>query len=183
MGIVRTRPEHFKDKKSPRQLAQRQRMQVVNSFLKPFQQLIRITWATEAGNQSVWHAAFRHIVRESLEGDYPEIHVDKRKALLSKGPLPLPEKVWVEPHEEGLRIRWENGPEARGNAARDTLLVVAYTEKTGYIDFRFTEASRADSEYVWKLALEFSEDALPDVWIAFRNKEQTQLSDSMYAAG
>lgn len=179
-GIVRTRPAHFKDKKSPRQLAQRQRMQVANSFLKSFHQLIRITWAAEAGDRSVWHVVYRHIVLDALAGEYPEIFVDKKKALLSKGSLPLPENAWVEPHQEGLHITWENGLEAKGNAARDTLVVVAYNEKTGSSDFRFSEASRADGGYIWKPGIKFTEDALPDVWIAFRNKEQSQVSDSLY---
>lgn len=182
-GVVRARPQRYRDKKSPKQLAQRQRLQVMNDFLRPFNKLVRVTFASEAVGRSALQAAQSHNMKHALTGEFPAIHVDYGRALLSRGPLPLPAGASAEAHPEGLLIRWENGSEAAGSAAYDTLVVMALSEKTGYCDYKFTEARRRDGQYVWKVALPVSQEVLPAVWIAFRKEEMTLMSDSMYVSG
>ncbi len=179
-NYVRTRAEHFRDQKSPAQLAQRQRMQVVNKFLSAFRDLLRITFAVESDGMTARAAALSCNLRNALAGAYPDIHIDNSKALLSRGPLPLPARAWVENHPEGLLVRWENGEEATGEAARDNLLVMALSEETGQSDYKFTGVNRSAGECIWKPAFKLTENALPGVWIAFRNRQETLMSDSMY---
>jgi hypothetical protein len=176
-GRVRTRAEHFHDRRSPAQLAQRQRMQVVNSFLKPFRDLIRITFAAEAGGRSAVHAARAYHMRNALTGEYPGIAVDKSKALLSMGPLPVPVSTTVNAQEEGLLIEWENNPEDSLQHPHDILAVMALFTEKGYADYHFTDTRRAHGRYVMKPALT---QGKVDVWIAFRNRNETQMSNSMY---
>ncbi|TAJ00329.1 hypothetical protein DMA11_24855, partial [Marinilabiliaceae bacterium JC017] len=47
-SYVRSKPSQYRDKKSPAQLAQRQKFQLILNFLRPFKDLIRITFAREA---------------------------------------------------------------------------------------------------------------------------------------
>src|SRR5690554_1239792 len=56
-GYVRTRPSHYKDRKSPAQLEQRQRLSVVTEFLRSFGSLLRITFASEAIGRSAMQEA------------------------------------------------------------------------------------------------------------------------------
>ena len=181
-NIVRTKPAHYSDRKSPAQLAQRQRMQVVNEFTKPFLQLLRVTFPPQRKGRTARSEAQSYIMRDALAGEYPNIYVDKSRALLSSGPLPLPSGAWAELHPEGLLIHWENGEEAAGNAARDTLVVMGLSDQDGQSAYTFTGVRRSEGEYVWKTTLPVRQGALPHVWIAFRNSPQTQFSDSMYVA-
>ncbi|MFW6290333.1 MAG: DUF6266 family protein, partial [Mariniphaga sp.] len=142
--------------------------------------LIPITFAGEARGHSARAAALSWNLRYAPTGDYPDIHIDLSRALLSRGPLPLPVRAWVEPHPEGLLIRWENGQEAHGSPARDTLLVMALSEETGCVDYKFTGVSRSAGECIWKPALNLPGGTLPAVWIAFRNRQETLMSDSMF---
>lgn len=87
----------------------------------------------------------------------------------------------MQKHPDGLLIRWVNGEEATGSAATDNLVVMLLNEQTNHCDYRFTEVTRSAGEYVWKLSLVPEADALPDVWIAFRNRQETRMSNSMYA--
>jgi hypothetical protein len=176
-GRVRTRAAHFRDRKSPKQLAQRQRMQVALGFLKPFSNLIRITYAAEAVGRSAMQAAQSYNMRNALAGEYPDIYVDKSKALLRRGPLPLPVSPTLTALTEGLLIEWENGSEATGRHLHDNLVVMVKSPEKENVDFRFTEARRSDSHYMWKPALP---EGNVDVWIAFRDPGQTEMSDSMY---
>jgi hypothetical protein len=180
IGIVRSKPGHFKDAKSPAQLAQRQRLQVVNDFLRPFLKLIRISFIPEIAGRTARSEAQSYIMRNALAGEYPDIFVDKSKVLLSRGPLPLPESATVTAQPEGLLIKWQNGPEAESRHKNDTLVVMALWANAGSGDYQFTGVSRSDSQYLWKPALHKGNDAVPDVWIAFRNIGQTEMSDSMW---
>jgi hypothetical protein len=179
-GRVRTRADHFHDRRSPAQLAQRQRMQVVNSFLKPFRDLIRITFAAEAVGRSAVHEARAYHMRNALTGEYPDITVEKSRALLSRGPLPVPVGAKVSVQEEGLLIEWENDPVAGRQHPHDTLVVMALWAEKGYADYSFTGVRRSEGRYVWETALTSGNGNLPDVWIAFRNRQETEMSDSLY---
>ena len=176
-GRVRTRAEHFNDRRSPAQLAQRQRMQAVNSFLKPFRDLIRITYAAEAGGSSAVHAARAYHMRHALTGEYPDISVDKGRALLSRGPLPVSLNAKVSVQEEGLLIEWENCPEDEREHAHDTLVVVALFTEKGRAGYHFTDTRRTCGSYVLKPA---RMQGNADVWISFRKRDQTLMSNSMY---
>lgn len=179
MGIIRTKPEHYSDRKSPAQLAQRQRLQAVNNFLSPFLKLIRITFPPQRVGRTARAEAQSYIMRNALAGEYPNIYVDKNKALLSRGPLPLPVSARVSARPEGLLVEWESDAEALRQNAHDTLLVIALSAETGSADYRFAGVTRSDGRYVWKPALP---EGNYDVWIAFRDRQETKLSDSMYVS-
>lgn len=180
---VRTRAEHFHDRKSPAQLAQRQRLQVMNRFLRPFRDLFRITFAGEAGAPMTMQAAQSYNLRNALAGEYPDIYVDKGKVLLSRGPLPVPVNVTLTAQSGALLIEWENSPDAADNHPYDSLLVMAFSPETGQSDYQFTGARRSACSYLWKPALPLENGPLPDVWIAFRNRQETLMSNSVYAGG
>jgi hypothetical protein len=179
-GRVRTKAAHFRDRKSPGQMTQRQRLQTATGFLRPFRDLIRITFAAEAVGRSAMQAAQSHLMRNAMAGEYPDVYVDKSRVQLSRGPLAVPLSAKVTSQTEGLLIEWENGNEAAGQNASDTLVVMALYAETGYADYLFSGVRRSEDQYMWKLALQTGNEALPDVWIAFRNREETQLSNSMY---
>ena len=178
-GRVRTRPARYRDRKSPAQLAQRQRLQVVLDFLKPFSNLIRITFKEEAVGRSAMQAAQSYLMRNALEGEYPQIYVDKSKALLCRGPLPGPVSATVTARPDGLLVEWENEAQTAARHPHDTLLVMALLTDTGVAAYRFTEARRSDGRYLWTSGWP---DGPRDVWIAFRNPGETHMSDSFYIA-
>lgn len=180
-GIVRTKPEHFRDKKSPAQLSQRQRLKVINGFLSHFNGLIKKTFQPGTENRSARAEALSYNLRNGTTGEYPEIKIDKQKVLLSHGPLLLPVGVEVHQHPDGLLIQWNNGDETLGNPGRDTLVLMLLDEITNHCEYKFTDVPRSVGEYVWKLSSPLPEDQLPDVWIAFRNRDETLTSNSMYA--
>ncbi len=178
-NYVRTRPVRFTDRKSPGQLAQRQRMKVVNRFLKPFGGLIRTTFASQAQGRTAIQAALSYNLKHAPAGAYPDIRIDPARVVLSKGPLPLPVNASVNHHPEGLLIGWENGAEG---AANDTLVVMASWGDGHWSEYRFTDTLRKKGTYLWQTVQQVQEEALPQVWIAFRNDAMTQMSDSLYVA-
>lgn len=181
-NFMRSKPSKYTDRKSEAQLAQRAKMQAVTGFMSPFRELIRKTYAGEAVGRAPYHAAKSEIMRKAVSGAYPDFSIDKLLVLLSKGPLPLPVEVSVALKDGGLLVEWSYSSEAEKRNSRDTLVVIAQNPDTGDCEYKFTGARRADKNYQWMLNIPVSQNQQPDLWIAFRNPEETEMSDSVYVA-
>jgi hypothetical protein len=178
--FMRSKPSQYTDKKSDAQLAQRAKMQVVTSFMSPFKELLRKTYAGEAAGRAAYHAAKSQIMQNAVQGSYPDFSINKEAALLSKGPLPLPQQVTVSVQEDGLLVEWTNAKEDEKMHARDTLLVIAQNPKTGECEYLFTGARRTDKSYKWALNMNVTQNTQPDVWVAFRSNNEAEMSDSVF---
>lgn len=177
---VRTKPQRFTDRRSTRQLAQRQRLQVVNNFLSMYRDTLSRTFLADESGKAGFQAAKSYNMRHALTGDYPDIRIDHSKLLLSKGQLPVPMYATAAAHPEGVLITWENGPEAPGGRALDTLVVMACFPDSGSGIRRFTDVCRANGSYVLKLSKNITNGDLPLIWIAFRDPSESQVSNSLF---
>src|SRR5690554_4402346 len=124
-NYVRSKPTQYTDKKSDAQLAQRARMKTVTGFLSPFKELVRRTYAAEAVGRAPYHAAKSDIMRNAVQGEYPNFSINKQEALISKGNVPLPENVSVTLKEGSLLVEWTNAEEMNNRNGRDTLVLIA----------------------------------------------------------
>ena len=179
-NFVRSKPSKYTDRKSEAQLIQRAKMKAVTDFLTPFKDLIRITWAGEATGKAPYHAAKSELMRNALQGDYPEIGVKKEAALLSKGPIPLPENIKVSVQDGGLLAEWTDSSDIAAKHNRDTLVLIALDTNSSIGEFKFTGVPRSAKSYLWKPAVEVTKNNKPDVWVAFRNNNETEMSNSAY---
>jgi hypothetical protein len=179
-NFVRSKPSKYTDRKSEGQLIQRAKMKAVTDFLTPFKDLIRITWAGEATGRAPYHAAKSELMRNALQGDYPDIGIKKEAALLSKGPLPLPGNIKVSLQDGGLLAEWTDNSDTASKHNRDTLVLIALDAKGGTGEFKFTGVPRSAKSYLWKPAVEITQNNKPDVWVAFRSNNETEMSNSVY---
>jgi hypothetical protein len=174
-SYMRSLPAQYRDRKSAKQLAQRQKMQLVNEFLGPYKDVLRITFQKEAVGRSAYMAAKSFNMLNAIGGEYPEQYIDYSKALLSKGSVPLPSEVSVELTDEGLLLQWKDD----GAGSRfDTLFVIANVRGQYVTYYRQTEAERRDESYVWKFDVRGSEQY--DVWMVFRDYKERGFSDSSW---
>ncbi len=179
-SFMRSKPSKYTDRKSEAQLAQRARMQVATAFMTPFKELIRKTYAGEAVGRAPYHAAKSQIMRNAVQGSYPDFSISMEEALLSKGPLPLPQQVSVSVQDDSLVVEWTNTEEDEKLRGRDTLLVIARNPKTGTAEYLFTGARRTAKSFKWEINMPVSQEELPDLWIAFRSNDEKDMSDSVY---
>ncbi len=176
---VRTKPEGYKDRQSPGQLAQRQKFYLVMNFLQPFKDLLRISFASQANGRSAYHAAQSYNLKLGLHGEYPGYRIDRNQALLSYGPLPLPDSVTVMRQPEGFDIKWKTDYAIQSTRGKDMLVVIGQPVfGQQEIEFRFTGIGRSDQMYRWSTAL--LQYPKVHLWIAFQNQAQTELSHSLY---
>src|SRR5690554_5366238 len=179
-NYMRLKPAKYNDRKSEAQLAQRARMQLVNDFMKPFKELIRRTYAAEAIGRAPYHEAKSHLMKHAVQGNYPDLYINKHAALLSKGPLPLPADALFQKQDGALLIRWNEELPYERMHSRDTLLIIASDPTAGCCDYRFTDVMRKEGQYKWKPDISVADDVQPDVWIAFLSFDDSLMSNSMY---
>lgn len=174
---MRSKPDKYRDRKSPAQLAQRRKLTLSLEFLRPFKKLLRVTYAHEAVGRSAFQAAQSYNLKNAIQGDYPEQTINPAKALLSVGKVILPESITLTKKENGLLFEWAPGYTEQA-ARKDTLVVMARIREQHFTDYRFTGARREDNAYLWPTEL-FKHGAL-DVWIAFRGYQEDDMSNSKY---
>jgi len=179
-NFVRSKPSRYTDRKSEAQLVQRARMKAVTGFLTPFKDLVRITWAGEATGRAPYHAAKSDLMRNALQGDYPDVQINKEAALLSKGPLPLPGTITVTVQDGGLLAEWTDSSEVAAKQGKDTLVLIALDSQNGISEYKFTGVPRSVKSYLWKPSIDISQNNKPDVWVAFRSNNETEMSNSVY---
>ncbi len=159
---IRTKPGSISNPKSPAQLAQRQRMQLMNAFLRKFSDPIRLTFAAVPKGKAPYQTAMGYNLRNAFTGEYPNQRIDKSKILLSTGSLPLPLNASLSLHPEGFVIQWEYDFDTSGSTVGDHLVVIVLYKDDSACSFRFTDTRRYEKQYLWKTKQVISPDALPD---------------------
>lgn len=176
---VRSKPAEYHDRRSPAQLAQRQRMMLVKEFLHPFKQLLRRTFASEAISRPAYHSAQSYNMKHGIEGAYPDQRINLQEAMLSRGPIPLPKTIRATLTPKGIQFIWDTyltGADASGS---DVLLVMLRIPGTDLTDYQFTGVRRSAGNFLW--GTRFPEQVTrPDLWIAFRNRDETAMSNSCH---
>ncbi len=108
-------------------------------------------------------------------GFYPDLEIDYKKALLCKGSLPVPKNVKAFYTEEGIVIEWDNII----GYSKDTLFVMLRQKETIYSMYKFTGVERSDEYYLRKDTAKYNPEEI-QLWIAFRDPREEEMSDSMY---
>ena len=175
-NIVRSKPSPSVKSRKPslKQNTQRQKMTLIQQLLQPFKDLIKITFAPVTLNNAAYHVAKSYNMRQAIKGDhFPNMAIDWQKTLISAGNLELPEKAEKTQSENGLGFTWS----VNTGRYSDSLLVVALSKKDKQLVYRFTGISRSQGHFKWDIDLEQKEW---HVWIAFRSKDETNMSNSLY---
>ncbi|MCW3808082.1 DUF6266 family protein [Plebeiibacterium marinum] len=173
-NYIRTVPDIGSVKPTPKRLRQRQRLSLVTAFLKPFKDLVKITFAHITTGRSAYHTAQSLNMKNCIVGDvYPDQEIDYSKTILSTGNLQLPQKCSVKRVDSGLLFEWD-GFDIGTN---DTLMVTFLDSSKVWSEYRFTAATKYDKQYFWDACLD---DDPVYVWMAFRSHNQQDMSDSVY---
>lgn len=171
---VRTKPAHNTNPKSPAQIRQQQKMRLVNDFTIPLKELLGITLAPITAGRSAYHTATSFNLKEAISfNEANEVCFDFSKAVISIGPIHIPDKVEAQRKDRICHITWNNHA---GNPT-DTALVVAYQAESKKADFWFTGTQRKQQYLSWQPLLL---DAPMHVWMVFRSRDEKRYSNTVY---
>lgn len=176
-----------KDPKTPKQLAYRMKFTLVNSSLSPFSKIIKDGYIQK-------HNAYRGIVsqvlREAIEGEYPNFSINYSKIQLTEGKLKLPSKIDASIQNNSLIITWN--PQTKGqpvlNRSDDRVNIICFDQSTKKVFVKYSAASRGDGEVsidINKLLKQESESQAINVeelhfWLYLSTKDWKEKSESWY---
>ncbi len=178
--IVRSKPGYFRDKKSPRHLAQRQKMKLVNDFLRPFIHIYPRTFGLENTEKSPFYFAKSYNMKFGVKGAYPNLEIDYTKALFSKGSVPLPKEASATIQGKDLLVEWGTSDiEFNNNRDMDTLILLMRHKAENLSRYTFSGVRRSKGNFLWEGVCNRNINEM-HLWIIFRNAAESNISDSMF---
>jgi hypothetical protein len=125
--IIRSRKAKSNKPPSEKQLANWQKMTVVNHLLGAFTDFVKVGFAGAAKDKTytAYNAAVGYQLRHAITGQYPDYQIDYTKLRLTQGPLPTP---GIDPTVslQGNILHFTWLPGIPGERATDHVLLMAY---------------------------------------------------------
>jgi len=123
--VIRGLPNRKKRAPTILELTNREKMRLMQDFLKDSIHFVRIGFSLEVANKkmSAFNAAMSYNKKNAFMGDYPNLVVNHEKILLSNGNLPSPKDVEVSLQEGGVLFRWSTDG-IRENTNMRTILFI-----------------------------------------------------------
>ena len=181
ISVMRGIAAHVANPKSDLQIAQRERVIVTMAFLLPMTSFIRVSWAAFAVKMTAMNAAFSYIIKNTLQGTYPNIAVDYPNALVAKGNLPPAlNAAAASTVAATVAFTWlDNSTEAGASDTDKTLIVIYSPAKKQAVTAMGLQERLSNSQSV-TVPSSFSGD-LVHCYIAFETLDGSEQSNSMYA--
>lgn len=176
----RSLPVETTDPKTEKQVTQRSKFLVTQSFLRTFSPFLRMGFRFEAmGMKSTFNAAMSvnmpHVIKDENNGfvvDYPNV-------LVSKGLLRTSEITAATVAEGFLDVTWSSV--TVDNTKRDDeVMMLAYNPEKNVAVYDLHAGKRERLEARLALPINWEGDSV-ETYIAFMSADFTQVSDSLYA--
>lgn len=167
--------------KTDAQLTQRHKFAVTMKFLQVMSQFIKIGWRKMAVGMTAMNSAMSYIVKNAIQGTYPNFTIDYPNALVAKGNLPPALNAAVASTVAGtIHFTWDdNSTEQSASTFDKNQLVVYNPSKNQAVTFSGL-AERADGTQTVTVPNSFSGD-LVHCYIAFETLDGSEQSNSKYA--
>lgn len=105
---IKSRPASFHDAKTPAQLAHRMKLQVAHRFIKSVKECIEVGFRQISEHQSPYNKAVSYIMKNAVMGEYPSMHIEPSKVVLSQGNLADAKESSASKNEKGeIAFSWD----------------------------------------------------------------------------
>ena len=105
--LVRSSPTKNDDSNTPAQQAHRNRFRATSTFLKPFRELVKTTFAGFPGKTNAFGAAMAYNMKFGFQRLALQEAIDPSLACISFGIVPLPHSIEVRRTIAGLEFTWD----------------------------------------------------------------------------
>lgn len=179
--VMRGLPKKRTSPPSEKELANRERMRIMQKFLQDSKNFIDLGFQLEAKarNMSAFNAAMSYNKKYAITGSYPDLKIDYEKLLVSKGLLITPTNPSVAYVEGTLHFKWD----AVAAPTKVRTLLFAFTEDREYMNASYGLVYGDSGEDL--LEFDLSESNYPNAvrihsYIAFINVMNDAISNSVY---
>ncbi|MES2827378.1 MAG: DUF6266 family protein [Bacteroidota bacterium] len=171
----------IKKQPSVKQLAVRQAMKVVISFLRPMLPVINLgfKYAITGSERNAHNEAVSHNKLNAVTGAYPNLSIDYNKVKVSSGRLERPVSPTVKRVAGGLEFTWDTPELDELMRRRDRTMLAAYFPETKKAAYMINGANRLDGKDFLELTNKMLDHDF-EAYIAFLAADMSSVSDSVY---
>ena len=167
--------------RSDAQISQRQKWAVTMHFLQPLTEVLRDGMRKYAIKMTAFNAAFKNVIKNAIQGTYPNYTIDYPNALIAEGKLAgALNQVAASTVAGTVLFTWDdNSDEGNADATDTNVLVIYNAEKNQGVYFAGL-GERADGTQSVTVPNSFSGD-LVHCYIYFNSLDRSEVSNSRYA--
>ena len=180
MKVISTIEE--KKKASARRVAEvRLRFKQARLFLNPLNNLIQLAFKKKKKGSTALGNAMSHVLRNAIEGAYPNIWVNAAEVRISDGIVSLLQDVAVQRSGGNIFLRWADNSGDGGSYAQwdDQVILCAYDEPGGVAGINSDRANRADEQLNLQLPSGM-EDKAVHLYLLLHDRDRQSFSRSEY---
>jgi hypothetical protein len=149
---------------------------LVVALLRPLNAVLRIGWKRYATHQSAYNAATAYTLANAIVGTFPNLQIDYRKVMISRGNLTPVQAPGVASENGKMTVLW-NDNSGIGNAqATDKLLLALINTTKNEVVTRFNDTDRSEGSL--ELDLPHWKGDKMHVYIGFISEDGKDISDS-----
>lgn len=180
-NVIRTSTSAVKDKHTPLQLAQREKINTCMHFIKAFSGtgFLNKSFPAYGHTGTGYNRAVSALMSRALTGIYPGIQLDYTKVLISKGMLPGAQSAKVVKKANNvLQFSFADNSAVGIAAPGDTAILVAYAPDLQQAIFTLHGGFRKDKKAT--LNVTALKGHTVETWIGFLSKDGKDASDSVW---
>lgn len=164
------------------QLAEYQKMTVVNAFLKPILGFINsgFSFAVEGSTKNPYNEALSYNKKNALQGQYPDITLDYTKAMVSTGLLEPPFFPTVNLIANGIEFTWQVSSNVDWGIKNDRAMLLVFFPQKNEAIYILSGARRADGRDVIPLNPDQLNQSMA-CYISFMADDRKSVSNSVWA--
>lgn len=181
IDYIRAKPQSVANPRTVLQVNQRTKFSLVLRFLQPNLNFIKIGYKNYAVKKSQFNSAMSYLLNNAIVGTDPtNFAIDFSFALLSRGNLSGALNPVFDLTTPGqVQLSWDDNSNEGSALPTDKVMVVAYNPLKGESVFITDGAVRTDLSQTVIIPNSYAGDDL-QMFISFKNAEETQLSNSIY---
>jgi hypothetical protein len=180
-NILRTSTSSIKNKRTPLQLAQREKIRICNRFTKAFVRtgFFSKTFPAYGHTGTGFNRATGALMNLAVTGVYPEMQLNYAQVLISKGKLPgVQSPKVVKRANDILQFTFTDNSTDGSASPGDTVILVAYAPDLQQAIFTLNAGLRKDKKATLNVAA--LKGHTIETWIGFLSKDEMDASDSVY---
>ena len=180
-NFVRSKRRKSSKPKSPKRLAQQQKIKVCNDFTKAFSGtgFFAKSFPSYGDTGTGYNRATSTIMNLAITGTYPSTLISYPRVLISKGPLPCAENAEVAVDTEGnMLFAWTDNTGIGTAKASDKAILVVYFPELKQAITSIGNATRNEGQAFLETSIMKGNAA--ETWIGFLSHNEKNAADSVY---
>ena len=188
ISYMRIKPLSVQNPRTLKQLTQRLKFLTAVKFLRPFRELLKIGYKAFAIRMTSMNAALSFVLRNAIEGEYPDFGIDFAAVKVTRGTLrPATSASCDSLAANVVMVEWEDQSDLQFADPNDQPMVVVYCPELDDTQYRIGGSSRKDCIATIELPAIYSGNTV-HVWLSFvtlatlvSGSASSSISDSVYA--